>query len=141
MGNSKKTAAVVGTGFIGPVHVEALRRIGIDVASLALDSEYPNDLWIGYRDKPNELLIRDTSLLAPEVKAFASYPGGHNEGFPDTFKQLYRAIYDYLAEEDYSRPKLFANFVDGPPGNGALRGDPEESPSERWVRVTNGGPI
>ena len=31
MGNSKKTAAVVGTGFIGPVHVEALRRIGIDV--------------------------------------------------------------------------------------------------------------
>ena len=31
---SKRTAAVVGTGFIGPVHVEALRRIGIEVKGM-----------------------------------------------------------------------------------------------------------
>ena len=31
---SKRTAAVVGTGFIGPVHVEALRRIGIHVKGM-----------------------------------------------------------------------------------------------------------
>ena len=31
---SKKTAAIVGTGFIGPVHLEALRRIGIDVKGM-----------------------------------------------------------------------------------------------------------
>lgn len=66
--------------------------------SLAWDSEHPNDLWLGHRDKPNELLIRDPSLLARGIRSFASYPGGHNEGFPDTFKQLYRAIYEYLAE-------------------------------------------
>ena len=81
--------------------------------SLAWNSEYPNDLWLGHRDKPNELVIRDPSLLAPEVRAFADYPGGHNEGFPDTFKQLYRAIYEYLAEGDFSRPKIFAGFEDG----------------------------
>ena len=28
------SAAVVGTGFIGPVHVEALRRLGIRVAGI-----------------------------------------------------------------------------------------------------------
>ena len=81
--------------------------------SLAWDSEHPNDLWLGHREKPNELLIRDPSLLAPSVRPFASYPGGHNEGFPDTFKQLYRAIYEYLAEGDFSRPKIFAGFEDG----------------------------
>jgi predicted dehydrogenase len=81
--------------------------------SLAWDSEHPNDLWLGHRDKPNELLIRDPSLLAQDIRSFASYPGGHNEGFPDTFKQLYRAIYEYLAEGDFSRPKLFAGFEDG----------------------------
>lgn len=81
--------------------------------SIAWDSEHPNDLWLGHRDKPNELLIRDPSLLAPGVRSFASYPGGHNEGFPDTFKQLYRAIYEYLAEGDFSRPKIFAGFEDG----------------------------
>ena len=81
--------------------------------SLAWDSEHPNDLWLGHRDKPNQLLMRDPSLLAPDVRPFASYPGGHNEGFPDTFKQLYRAIYEYLAVGDFSRPKLFAGFEDG----------------------------
>ena len=81
--------------------------------SLAWDSEHPNDLWLGHRDKPNEQLIRDPALLASDIRSFASYPGGHNEGFPDTFKQLYRAIYEYLAERDFSRPKLFAGFEDG----------------------------
>jgi hypothetical protein len=81
--------------------------------SLAWDPEHPNDLWLGHREKPNELLIRDPSLLAPGIRSFASYPGGHNEGFPDTFKQLYRAIYEYLAEGNFSLPKIFAGFKDG----------------------------
>ena len=28
------TAAVVGAGFIGPVHVEALKRLGINIAGM-----------------------------------------------------------------------------------------------------------
>jgi predicted dehydrogenase len=88
-------------------------EIGGSEGSLAWDSEHPNDLWLGHRDKANELLIRDPSLLDPAIRTFASYPGGHNEGFPDTFKQLYRAIYERLAEEDFSRQKLFAGFDDG----------------------------
>jgi len=28
-------AAVIGTGFIGPAHVEALRRLGIEVVGIA----------------------------------------------------------------------------------------------------------
>jgi predicted dehydrogenase len=81
--------------------------------SLAWDSEHPNDLWLGHRDKPNELLIRDPALLGQDIRSFASYPGGHNEGFPDTFKQLYRSIYEYLAAGDFSRPRIFAGFEDG----------------------------
>ena len=42
--------------------------------------------------------MRDPSLLDAEAARFASYPGGHNEGFPDTFKQLYRAVYTDVAE-------------------------------------------
>jgi len=81
--------------------------------SIAWDSEHPNDLWLGHRDKPNQQLIRDPALLASDIRSFASYPGGHNEGFPDTFKQLYRAIYAYLAKGDFSRRKIFAGFEDG----------------------------
>ena len=35
---SKTRAAVIGSGFIGPVHVEALRRAGIDVVGI-LDAD------------------------------------------------------------------------------------------------------
>ena len=35
---SKLRVGVVGTGFIGPVHVEALRRLGIEVAALVGNS-------------------------------------------------------------------------------------------------------
>ncbi len=81
-------------------------------SSLAWDSERPNELWIGHRNKANELLLKDPSLLLPQAAQFASYPGGHNEGFPDTFKQLYGEFYRAL-ESDPNAPTLYASFADG----------------------------
>jgi predicted dehydrogenase len=51
--------------------------------------------------------------LSPEARAVSSYPGGHNEGFPDTFKQLYAKVYDYVLAGDYTRPPDFPTFADG----------------------------
>jgi predicted dehydrogenase len=79
--------------------------------SLAWNSERPNELWLGHRDKANELLIRDPALLHPAVRHYANYPGGHNEGFPDTFKQLFRAVYERI---DGSKSEVpFPTFSDG----------------------------
>lgn len=82
-------------------------------ASLAWDSEIPNQLWLGHRDKANEILLKDPALMDPAVMPYSNYPGGHTEGFPDTFKQLYRAIYDYMEAADYRAPKPFPSFEDG----------------------------
>ncbi|HYT90529.1 MAG TPA: Gfo/Idh/MocA family oxidoreductase [Gemmataceae bacterium] len=81
--------------------------------SLAWDSERPNELWLGHRDRANELLIRDPALLQPAVRPFANYPGGHNEGFPDTFKQLFRAVYEYIDRGDFQAARPFPTFADG----------------------------
>jgi predicted dehydrogenase len=81
--------------------------------ALAWDSERPNELWIGRRDAANEVLIRDPALLGAEARAIANYPGGHNEGFPDTFKQLFRTFYGYIAAGDFSAPEPFPTFADG----------------------------
>lgn len=62
-------------------------------SSLAWDSTQPNELWIGSRDEANRILPRDPALVDAETRAIISYPGGHNEGFGDTSKQLYREIY------------------------------------------------
>ncbi|MCC6420380.1 MAG: Gfo/Idh/MocA family oxidoreductase [Gemmataceae bacterium] len=81
--------------------------------ALAWDSERPNELWLGHRDRPNEVLLRDPALLQPSVRPYTNYPGGHNEGFPDTFKQLFRAIYDAIDEGQGSAAPSFPTFADG----------------------------
>lgn len=82
-------------------------------SALAWNSEQPNDLWIGYRDKPNELLIRDPGLVSAAARAFISYPGGHNEGYDDSFKQCFKAFYDYIAAGDFDAAAPFPTFADG----------------------------
>lgn len=82
-------------------------------SALAWDSERPNELWLGRRDQPNAVLTRDPALLHPEARRFTSYPGGHNEGFPDTFKQLFRAFYDFIESGDRSAARPFPTFIDG----------------------------
>jgi predicted dehydrogenase len=104
-------------------------------ASLAWDGEQPNALWIGHRDRPNEVLLKDPALLDPTAQPFAGYPGGHAEGFPDTFKQLYHAIYRYLDAGDFAAPADFPTFADG---HRAMRiGDAilRSARAERWVPV------
>lgn len=82
-------------------------------AALAWISENPEVLWIGRRSGPNELLMRDPSLLSPPARAAVGVPGGHAEGYPDTFKQHFRAFYGYVQRGDFSAPPPFATFEDG----------------------------
>lgn len=82
-------------------------------SALEWNSERPNELWIGHRDRPNEVLMKDPSLLSNEARRYASYPGGHNEGFPDTLKQLYLSVYQYIEAGDMSVKPEFATFEDG----------------------------
>jgi predicted dehydrogenase len=79
----------------------------------AWDSESPNQLWIGHRDQPNQCLLRDPALVGDAARTCIDYPGGHNEGFPDTFKQCFRAFYDYIRAGDLSAPPTFPTFADG----------------------------
>jgi predicted dehydrogenase len=82
-------------------------------ASLAWNSESPNEMWIGRRDAPNQVLMKDPSLLSTQARAIAAYPGGHNEGFPDTFKQLVGKVYQYLLADDFDAVPDFPTFADG----------------------------
>ncbi len=59
--------------------------------------EAPDELWLGHRNDPNQFLLKDPSLLTPKARAFADYPGGHDEGYPDTHKQLFRRFYASIA--------------------------------------------
>ena len=81
--------------------------------AVAWDSEHPNDLWIGRRDVPNGLLMKDPTLLSAGARAITSYPGGHQEGFPDTIKQLFAKVYRYLGAGNFDASPDFPTFADG----------------------------
>jgi predicted dehydrogenase len=81
-------------------------------SAAAWNSEHPDDLWIGHRGRPNELLPRDPALLNVEGRAVAGLPAGHNEGFADTFKALYRAVYRAVAGDGPAEPD-YPTFADG----------------------------
>jgi predicted dehydrogenase len=81
--------------------------------TLAWNSETCEQLWIGKRDAANSVLMRDPSLLSAPARNVSDYPGGHDEGYPDTFKQCFRSFYNYIAAGDFSAPRSFATFEDG----------------------------
>jgi predicted dehydrogenase len=81
--------------------------------SLAWNSESPNDLWIGRRDEASGVLPKDPSLMSPEARGYASYPGGHAEGYPDTFVQLFKDFYEYVEAGNFEAPQKFPNFHTG----------------------------
>jgi len=74
-------------------------------------SEQPETLGFGNRDSANEVAIRGTPVFGPELVPYVDYPAGHVEGFPDTFKMLFRSIYHTIASG--KGEGLFATAADG----------------------------
>lgn len=79
--------------------------------SLVWNQERPNEMWIGYREKANEVLIKDPSLLSPRARAYAHYPGGHPEAYPDGLKNFMLRVYSYIAGATTEID--FSTFQDG----------------------------
>jgi predicted dehydrogenase len=94
-------------------------------SALAWHSEAPEELWIGHRGRPNELLLNERG----------DYPPGHAEGFPDTFKQLYRAVYRAVANGGPPDEPDYPTFADG--HEEALIADAvaRSHAEQRWVAV------
>jgi predicted dehydrogenase len=112
-------------------------RIEVDGSeqSVAWDSERNEELWIGHRDEPNELLLRNGALLHPAAAARSRLPVAHAEGFADAFRELYRAVYADVARGGPSAEPEYPTFRDGHAAN--VIGDAvlRSSRERRWVEV------
>ncbi len=105
---------VVAISQVSPGRKNSLRyEIDGSVAAAAWDSERPDELWLGHRDGPNELLLRNPGLMNRAGAAAAYLPGGHAEGFADTFKAAFAAIYADVAAGGPSASPAYATFADG----------------------------
>ena len=105
--------------------------------AIGWNSERPNELWIGRRDGNNEVLLKDPSLLNQYAREITSFPGGHNEGFPDTSKQLFGKLYRYILEKGYLKGETpdFPTFEAGYREIVLCDAILKSSKEDRWLKV------
>jgi predicted dehydrogenase len=105
--------------------------------SLVWNSEEPGTLWIGRRNRANEELPKDPALLSPQARRYAAYPGGHAEGYPDTFVQLFRDFYGYIEAGDLKAPRTFPTFETGNDEMVLCEAIEQSSRTRSWVTVAS----
>jgi predicted dehydrogenase len=103
-------------------------------ASVRWDLQQPNEIQVGRRDEPNQILQRATAGFTEDVAGFTDYPGGHPEGFSDAHKMHYRAVYQHIASGRKS-PALFASAQDGHDEIAVCESILKSAGTQRWVKV------
>jgi predicted dehydrogenase len=102
-------------------------------SAAAWNSERPDELWLGHRGRNNEILLRDPAILNDEGRRAANLPGGHAEGFADTFRALYASVYAAVAE---GKPgDGYPTFADGHDEMLVCEAVLRSSREQRWVEV------
>jgi predicted dehydrogenase len=112
-------------------------RLSIEIygskCGVAWDQERPDELWIGNRNSPNQVIIKDPGLLKEGARSYADLPGGHSEGYDDTFKQVFRRFYRSI--EDPAAEPEYPQFVDGLRQLTVLEAEMDSSHRRAWVEV------
>lgn len=108
-------------------------------SSVSWFSENPDMLLIGHRGRPNEYLHRDPSLMYPEVAPHIGYPGGHVEGYPDTFRALFDAVYADIAAGRPADEPDYPTFADGHDALLVTEAVARSASEQRWVKVDRQG--
>lgn len=104
-------------------------------ASAAWDSETPDHLFIGHRDRANEVLMRDFTLMNQAGVAAAALPPGHVEGFADSFFNFFRAVYADVEVGVRQESSTWATFEDGHYEMRFCDAVVISAREQRWVRL------
>jgi predicted dehydrogenase len=102
-------------------------------SSVAWNQERPDELWIGNRNTNNQVIIKDPSLMKEAARSYADLPGGHSEGYDDTFKQIFRRFYQAI-EDSQAEPE-YPQFADGLRQLMILESELASNRSHGWVEV------
>lgn len=111
-------------------------HLELDYAKGALewDQEEPNSLWIGRRERPNERMIKDASLMTAETRGIPRYPGGHPEGYSEGPLNLFAKVYAFIAAGGKGTAG-FSTFQDGHDEIAICEAILKSARSRAWTKV------
>ena len=104
-------------------------------SSLAWVSEEPEYLWVGHRGRPNEVAGKDPALMSALGARVTGYPAGHVEGYPDTFRGLFAAVYADVAAGRPAPDPAYPTFADGHEVALVCEAVTESAGSRTWAPV------
>ena len=97
------------------------------------DQERPNELVVGHRNEPNDLIFKEPLMLEESVRDYAQFPAGHNEGYPSAVKNFVRNVYRYIRNR---RGKIdFSTFEDGHNAVAVVDAVLESNKTKNWIKV------
>jgi predicted dehydrogenase len=123
------TASQVSAGCKNRLSIEIFGTKG----GVAWNQERPDELWIGQRNSPNQIIVKDPSLMKPAARPYADLPGGHSEGYDDTFKQVFRRFYQSI--NDLAAEPQYPQFADGLRQLNILEAEMKSNDTRAWVDV------
>jgi len=119
------------------------RKVDIEIQvfgskeSYAWSHVHPNALWIGHREKANEVFYESSQQQCEDTRKYATLPTGHPMGYHDAVFNLFRDYYAAVAAKRAGQPRA-ADFPDFRTGHemmcvidAAVRSDK----SGAWVKV------
>ena len=128
-------------GLVAVSQVSAGRKNSVSIevdgseSALSWFSETPDHLWVGHRGRPNEILQRDPALASADAARVIGYPGGHVEGYPDTFRALFKEVYEDVARGGPSEDPTYPTFADGHDVVLVTEAVARSSHDKRWTAV------
>lgn len=102
-------------------------------SAIAFESVEPEKLWIGHRGQANQISLKDPSTLSENAAKNAFYPGGHIEGFGETFASLFERVY-----ADIDKPVRihdYPTFIDGIESMRITEAIAQSSKTQKWVEI------
>jgi predicted dehydrogenase len=105
--------------------------------SYAWSHVHPNALWIGHREKANELFYESSILQTEETRKYATLPTGHPLGYHDAVFNLFRDYYEAAAAKREGKPYkgTFPDFRTGHEMMCIIDAAVESDRSGKWIKV------
>jgi predicted dehydrogenase len=119
------------------------RKVDIEIQvfgskeSYAWSHVHPNALWIGHREKANEIFYESSALQTEETRKYATLPTGHPLGYHDAVFNLFRDYYEAAAAKREGKPYkgTFPDFRTGHEMMCIIDAAVESDRSGKWIKV------
>jgi predicted dehydrogenase len=130
-------------GSLSVSQTSAGRKLGLSIdidgslASVHWEQEEADRIWIGHRDKPNEVLMMHPALLNTKGRGPA-LPDGKTERWPDAQKRMIDSFYRSILGEESSQGESleYADFAAGHRIQRIVDAMLESSQARRWISIS-----